>query len=199
MTFRWRMGLDMIGSGSFLESPSGWWLDDVKLYTCGVEKMTFTTTADDGWVLESSELSSRGGTMNAGATTFILGDNAADKQYRSILSFNTAGLPDNAVITRVRFRVKRHSVTGTILFPPMVTSGWISPTLLSAAIIRSSLLTSRLLPARTRSLPLRIHLPKDGTRESWCLPLSLYLIKPESPSSDCGSTWMTTMIWALTI
>ena len=35
VTFRWRMGLDVIGSGSFLESPSGWWLDDVRLYTCG--------------------------------------------------------------------------------------------------------------------------------------------------------------------
>jgi bacillolysin len=35
VTFRWRMGLDIIGSGSFLESPSGWWLDDVSLYTCG--------------------------------------------------------------------------------------------------------------------------------------------------------------------
>ena len=113
VTFRWRMGLDLIGSGSFLESPSGWWLDDVKLYTCGAEKLTFTTTADDGWVLESGELSSKGGTMNASATTFVVGDNAADKQYRSILSFNTAGLPDNAIITRVRFRVKRHSVTGT--------------------------------------------------------------------------------------
>jgi Zn-dependent metalloprotease/uncharacterized protein YcfL len=32
--FRWRMGLDFIGSGSFFDSPSGWWLDDVKLYTC---------------------------------------------------------------------------------------------------------------------------------------------------------------------
>ena len=35
VAFRWRMGLDIIGSGSFLESPSGWWLDDVNLYTCG--------------------------------------------------------------------------------------------------------------------------------------------------------------------
>ena len=35
VSFRWRMGLDIIGSGSFFESPSGWWLDDVRLYTCG--------------------------------------------------------------------------------------------------------------------------------------------------------------------
>ena len=36
--------------------------------------------------------------MNASAGTFQLGDDASNRQYRAILSFNTAGLPDNAII-----------------------------------------------------------------------------------------------------
>jgi len=39
----------------------------------------------DGWVLESAENSNAGGTLNSTATTFNLGDNAANKQYRAIL------------------------------------------------------------------------------------------------------------------
>ena len=41
---------------------------------------------------------------------FNLGDNAANKQYRAILSFNTAGLPDNAIITSVTLRIKQQGV-----------------------------------------------------------------------------------------
>jgi hypothetical protein len=67
----------------------------------------------DGWILESSEISNRGGTMNVAATTFRLGDDAAKKQYRGILSFKTGvGLPDNAVITKVTLKVKKQGITG---------------------------------------------------------------------------------------
>jgi len=68
--------------------------------------------AQDGWVLESSETSNKGGTLNSAATTLRLGDNAARKQYRAVLSFNTASLPDDAVITKVTLKVKRQGVTG---------------------------------------------------------------------------------------
>ncbi len=68
--------------------------------------------AFDGWVLESSETSNAGGTFNAGASTFRLGDDAARKQYRGILSFVTSGLPDNAVITKVTLKIKKQGVTG---------------------------------------------------------------------------------------
>ncbi|HPP62317.1 MAG TPA: choice-of-anchor Q domain-containing protein [Anaerolineales bacterium] len=82
--------------------------------TYTVQKMmTFRSVgAQDGWVLESSETSNKGGTFNSAATAFRLGDDAARKQYRAILSFNTSGLPDNAVITKVTLKVKRQSVTG---------------------------------------------------------------------------------------
>ncbi len=51
--------------------------------------------------------------MNATATVFRLGDDAADKQYRSILSFDTSSLPDNAVITKVTLKIKYQGTVGT--------------------------------------------------------------------------------------
>jgi hypothetical protein len=66
----------------------------------------------DGWVLESSENGNIGGTFNSTATTINVGDDALKKQYRGILSFNTASLPDNAVITAVTLQVKRAGIVG---------------------------------------------------------------------------------------
>ena len=74
----------------------------------------YSIAAQDGWVLESSETSGKGGTRNVNGTTFNLGDNAAKKQYRGILSFNTgAALPDNAVITSVKLKIKKQGVVGS--------------------------------------------------------------------------------------
>jgi hypothetical protein len=67
----------------------------------------------DGWILESSETSSLGGSFNASEITFRLGDDASDRQYRSILSFNTASLPDNAVITSIVLKIKKQGLVGT--------------------------------------------------------------------------------------
>jgi hypothetical protein len=69
---------------------------------------------EDGWILESTETSGTGGTMDSTATTFRLGDEADDKQYRSILSFNTTLIPDAAVLQSVILRVKQNgAVVGT--------------------------------------------------------------------------------------
>ncbi|RJP49965.1 MAG: hypothetical protein C4583_11495 [Anaerolineaceae bacterium] len=67
----------------------------------------------DGWVLESTETSNVGGTLDSTATTFNLGDNAQDKQYRVILSFNTATLSDTAVITKVTLKIRKQGLVGT--------------------------------------------------------------------------------------
>lgn len=81
--------------------------------TCGAGSMTFYSKAgQDGWVLESGENSNTGGALNATDTTFNLGDNAGNKQYRAVLSFNTAGLPDNAVISSVTLKIKMAAVVG---------------------------------------------------------------------------------------
>ena len=63
--------------------------------------------AYDGWVLESGENSYKGGTKNAFATTFNLGDDTKNRQYRALLHFSTSSLPDNAVITMVLLMIKK--------------------------------------------------------------------------------------------
>jgi len=80
-------------------------------------KKTYTLTARsqakyDGWVLESGEFTNKGGTKNNTNKTLLVGDNAQDKQYRVILSFGTAKIPDGAVITRVVLKVKRSGIVG---------------------------------------------------------------------------------------
>jgi len=69
--------------------------------------------SQDGWVLESSETSNAGGTMNSAATVFYLGDDAQDRQYRAILSFNTSDLPDDAVITKATLKIKKQGLVGS--------------------------------------------------------------------------------------
>jgi hypothetical protein len=66
----------------------------------------------DGWVLESAANSQKGNALNVKATTLLLGNDAANRQYRSILSFNTASLPDDAVITKVTIKILKQSVAG---------------------------------------------------------------------------------------
>jgi hypothetical protein len=58
--------------------------------------------------------------MSAAGKALAAGDEAQDKQYRSILSFNTSGLPDTAVITAVTLRLRTASVDGT---DPFTTHG----------------------------------------------------------------------------
>ncbi len=74
----------------------------------------------DGWILESAESSNVGGLLNKTATTFNVGDDQLDRQYRSILSFNTDSLPDNAFITSAQVKIKRQGVMGT---DPFTTHG----------------------------------------------------------------------------
>jgi hypothetical protein len=49
-----------------------------------------------------------------------VGDDQRDGQYRSIISFNTDSLPDNAFITSVQVKIKRQGLVGT---DPFTTHG----------------------------------------------------------------------------
>lgn len=62
----------------------------------------------DGWVLELRENSNMGGSRNAISNTFRLGDDAGNRQYRGILSFNTSSLPDGAVIISATLKIRRN-------------------------------------------------------------------------------------------
>lgn len=64
--------------------------------------------AQDGWVLESSETSNQGQTINSTNTVFYLGDDRANRQYRGILSFNTSSLPDTAAIASILLKINQH-------------------------------------------------------------------------------------------
>jgi len=92
---------------------------DIGAYELKTGRKTFNSQAAyDGWVLESGENTGIGGTMNNLATVLQLGDDSADKQYRAILSFGTAKIPDNAVIGKVILKVRKAGVIGT---NPMTT------------------------------------------------------------------------------
>jgi hypothetical protein len=86
-----------------------------------IQRLTLrSVAASDGWILESTETSGVGGTLNRTATTFNLGDDALDRQYRAVLSFNTGGLPDNAVIKKVTLKIRKQGLVGT---NPFTTHG----------------------------------------------------------------------------
>ncbi len=117
-TYYWQVFASTSSSPIYADAGA-WWS-----FTTGApvsQQMTFHSTGTyDGWVLESGETTGIGGSRNSTATTARLGDDASDRQYRSLLHFNTTGLPDNAVITGVTLRIKRQSIVGT---SPLVTHG----------------------------------------------------------------------------
>ena len=77
-----------------------------------VTRTFVSVAAQDGWILESGETTNTGGSINAAATTFRLGDDASKRQYRSILSFGTGSLPDNAVLTSVTLKIRKAGQAG---------------------------------------------------------------------------------------
>jgi len=68
--------------------------------------------AYDGWVLESTSTSGAGGSLSAKGN-LIIGDDALNRQYVSILSFDTSTLPVGAVIHSVTLTIKKAGKTGT--------------------------------------------------------------------------------------
>lgn len=91
---------------------------DVRQSPCNaspIQTKTFTSMAgSDGWTMETSQNSNIGGAFNATATILNLGDDAGQKQYASILSFNTGPtLPDKAVVAGFIIKVKKNSVVGS--------------------------------------------------------------------------------------
>jgi glucose/arabinose dehydrogenase len=75
---------------------------------------------NDGFILESTENSNTGSNLNAATHSLPLGDNSGRRQSRVVLSFNTADLPDNAIILSVVLKVRQKEITGT---NPFTTHG----------------------------------------------------------------------------
>lgn len=73
-----------------------------------------TDAGYDGWVLESGENTNAGGSIDATAnstSSLRIGDDTAKKQYKSIVSFNTASLPDTATIVSATVKIKRGTLS----------------------------------------------------------------------------------------
>jgi hypothetical protein len=74
-------------------------------------------------VLESSETSNGGGSLNATAATasaLRMGDDNKDRQYKAVVAFDTSVIPDGATILSVTLRLRRGTVSGT---NPFTTHG----------------------------------------------------------------------------
>ena len=84
---------------------------DMGAYEAPVTVTYRSSGAQDGWVLESAETSGMGGSLNSTTGPLILGDDTTNRQYRSVLSFATAALPDNAMISSVTLKLKYASVS----------------------------------------------------------------------------------------
>jgi len=76
-------------------------------YTAYKLAVFYSIGAYDGLIRESGPATSKGGTLNTSDVSIYVGDDAANKQLRGILHFNTASLPDNAVIASVTLKVKQ--------------------------------------------------------------------------------------------
>lgn len=75
-----------------------------------------SVAAEDGRVLESSEGSNTGGSVDAtgsSSSTLRTGDDSGDRQYKTFLSFNTAAIPDGATIVSATIRMRRGAGSGT--------------------------------------------------------------------------------------
>ena len=71
-----------------------------------------SAAAGDGWLLESAPASGLGGSMSA-AGELLVGDDAANRQYRGLLSFKSSALPASAQIHSISLKVKRSGFVGT--------------------------------------------------------------------------------------
>lgn len=82
-----------------------------------VVKTFLSIAAEDGYVEESSETSNVGGVINAagtGTAAIRAGDQGVDRQFKSIVSFDTSSLPDGATLASAQLQLKvAQAPTGT--------------------------------------------------------------------------------------
>jgi subtilisin family serine protease len=86
--------------------------------------ITFTSVASqDGYVLESGQNTNVGGSTSSGSSSssaLRVGDDSGNRQYKSIVSFNTSSIPDGATILSATLRLRRGTLSGT---NPFTTHG----------------------------------------------------------------------------
>jgi hypothetical protein len=70
--------------------------------------------AYDGQILESAKDSKVGGTVSATTTSFKVGDDAQKREIRGFVSFNTAILPDTAVLGKAELKLYCTAFAGSL-------------------------------------------------------------------------------------
>jgi hypothetical protein len=120
------------GGGTTYADGGAWW----HCFTPQAQNF-YSTAIYDGWVRERDETSNQGSNVLDAAGTARLGDDAYDRQYRSILDFDTASLPNNAVIVDANLNIKRDSITGT---NPFTTHGLLKVDIVAGAYSNNRIL-----------------------------------------------------------
>jgi ELWxxDGT repeat protein len=98
---------------------SGYAIDSANTDPC-TRTIFYSQAVYDGFVKENGENTNKGGLINTTNLTCNIGDDGLNRQFRTILHFNTSRIPDDAVITKATLQVKEHSWIGD---PPYLTLG----------------------------------------------------------------------------
>lgn len=83
----------------------------IKSYTSSI--IYSPVAAQDGYLLESGENTDVAAQSNSFGSVLAIGDNWHNRQYLSILSFDTSNLPDNAQIISITLKIRYAGVSGT--------------------------------------------------------------------------------------
>jgi hypothetical protein len=75
-------------------------------------KILYSVGKYDGWILESRPGSGQGGKKNAHDDVLYLGNDASNRQYRTILHFDVSSLPDDIFISKVLLLIKKKGLIG---------------------------------------------------------------------------------------
>jgi exo-beta-1,3-glucanase (GH17 family) len=73
---------------------------------------TFTSEGVYDGTIECPDAAGTGCEADASSTVLVVGDDASNRQYRGILSFNTSLLPDDAIITSIKIKIRLESKAG---------------------------------------------------------------------------------------
>jgi len=119
----WNLSLQALGWGRYLAQkrgkiPSPWQATIQNSFLSEgyfiLVPPTFQSVgAQDGHLFELSENSNTGWRFNTNSVRFYIGDDHRNRQYLSILSFDTSSLPDDAVILSATLNVKHARTIGT--------------------------------------------------------------------------------------
>ncbi len=116
-TFYFAAGGGQVVIGTAGANPSVVMADAVRFEFLSATAPTTVTfdsvAADDGYVLESGENTSVGGSNNSANTVFAVGDYSDRRQFVGIASFDTSPIPDGATIQKVTLKLTRYSINGT--------------------------------------------------------------------------------------